>query len=73
MVKKSAFLFGLREGLSAPFALFAPLKKPKQINASEPVQPFPQIKTNIGGIEADWARLGGDMNRAMEYVAARVG
>jgi hypothetical protein len=62
MTPKSAFLSGFRKGLSAPFALFLPEEE------REPVE-LKKVKTNIGGWEADWAKLGGDMRRAMGYVA----
>ena len=62
MSRKSAFLSGFRDGLAAPFALFAPYKERK-------LEPFALKRTKVGGWEADWAKLGGDMHRAMEYVA----
>jgi hypothetical protein len=62
MRENSAFLSGFRKGLAAPFSLFAPKVE------REPLE-LKQVKTNVGGWESDWAKLGGDMQRAMGYVA----
>jgi len=66
MIEKSAFLSGLRNGLSAPFALFIPQRE------SILTEPFGQIKTNIGDVASDWEKMGEDMNKAMKYVAANI-
>jgi len=61
MKEKSAFCLGFLDGLAKPFSLFV---EPEEI---EPVE-IKQVKTKIGGIASDWAKLGGDMRRAMGYV-----
>jgi hypothetical protein len=59
---KSAFWRGFRKGLSAPFSLFL---------ADRETSGLKRVKTKIGGWESDWAKLNGDMRRAMGY-AVRV-
>ncbi len=63
MAKRSAFYSGFLDGLSKPFSLFGDYCEAEE---TEPKQ----IKTKIGGIASDWAKLGGDMRRAMGYVSA---
>lgn len=64
METKHSFAKGFLEGLSKPFSLFGDYgEKPEG-------KPFEVKRTVIGGIASDWAKLGGDMRRAMDYVAA---
>jgi len=63
MKENSAFYSGFLEGLTKPLSLFA------DNDDAEELEPK-QVKTKIGGIESDWAKIGGDMRRAMGYVAA---
>jgi hypothetical protein len=55
---KSAFWRGFRKGLSVPFSLFFTEREPLELR---------RVKTKIGGWESDWAKLNGDMRRAMGY------
>jgi hypothetical protein len=57
---KSAFWRGFRKGLSAPFSLFITEGERESLRLR-------RVKTKIGGWESDWAKLNGDMRRAMGY------
>jgi len=64
MKEKSAFWSGFRSGLANFLALSVD-------NSERPERkPYVVKKTAIGGIASDWAKIGGDMRRAMNYVAA---
>jgi hypothetical protein len=64
MKEKSAFWSGFRAGFANSLAIVVENSKKAES------KPFEVKKTKIGGIASDWAKLGGDMRRAMNYVAA---
>jgi hypothetical protein len=64
MKNKSAFLLGFHSGIANSLSLVLEREKIKM-----ETKPFVLKKTVIGGIESDWAKLGGDMRKAMKYVA----
>jgi hypothetical protein len=53
-----SFWQGFFRGLSSPAYIFG-------YKDTEPLE-LKQVKTHIGSIESDWAKIGGDMRRAME-------
>jgi len=65
MKKKSAFWSGFNSGVSR----FLSLGYYSGETEAES-KPYEIKKTISGGIASDWAKLGGDMRRAMNYVAA---
>jgi len=64
MKEKSAFWSGFRRG----FANFLAINVEYEEKAES--KPYVVKRTISGGIASDWAKLGGDMRRAMNYVAA---
>jgi len=65
MEEKSAFWSGFRLGFNRFLSLGY---EPSQTEAES--KPYVVKRTVSGGIASDWAKLGGDMRRAMNYVAA---
>ena len=63
MKEKSAFLSGFYSGVSRFLSLGYESSKTES-------KPYVIKRTVSGGIASDWAKLGGDMRRAMNYVAA---
>jgi hypothetical protein len=64
---ENAFLRGFSEGLTMPLSLSIPEIK------RERLKPLRVKKTVSGGFASDWAKLNGDMRRAMERVVRIVG
>ena len=64
MKEKSAFWSGFKSG----FANFLALSVEPREKAES--KPYKIKRTVSGGIASDWAKIGGDMRRAMGYVAA---
>jgi len=63
MKENFGFYSGFLTGIAKPLSLFVENDDTEELEIK-------QVKTEIGGIEADWAKIGGDMRRAMGYVAA---
>lgn len=71
---KQSFLKGFSKGILAPFSLFPEYRKPTVLNLVnlQNSKPLKAKRIKTGGIEADWLKIGGDMKRAMGYVATAV-
>jgi len=65
MKEKSAFLSGFCSGVSRFLSLGYECSQTETES-----KPYVIKRTVSGGIASDWAKIGGDMRRAMNYVAA---